>query len=191
MIKKEVLKNWSINSLQDAWHIATKMHDGQKYGGQGQGEQVEYMNHIGSVVFEVITAVRVDEDMNGDLAITCAVLHDTLEDTKLTYRDIEEKFGAQIASGVLALTKDSSISDKKEKMTDSLKRIKAQPREIHAVKMADRITNLFAPPFYWDNKKKREYLEEARLIHSELQSGCKYLADRLAIKISQYERFIV
>ena len=183
-------ETWSIDNLQDVWHLATKMHDGQKYGGANQDEKIEYINHIASVVFEIIAAVQIDKSLNADLAIKCALLHDTLEDTKLTYDEIVKNYGAQVAEGVKALTKSSSIKDKHEKMTDNLARIKAQPREVWAVKMADRITNLYAPPFYWNNEKKQEYVEEAKLIHRSLCEGCQYLADRLLKKISDYNKYI-
>jgi (p)ppGpp synthase/HD superfamily hydrolase len=182
--------NWPINSLQDAWHLATKMHDGQKYGGAEEGEQIEYLNHIASVVFEVMTASTIDKSLDADLAIKCAMLHDTLEDTALTLDEIKVKFGPAVADGVLALTKNSEISGKKEKMTDSLRRIKQQPKEVWAVKMADRICNLYAPPYYWTNEKKLEYMDEAQLIHIELKDSCGYLAERLLGKIKEYDRFL-
>jgi (p)ppGpp synthase/HD superfamily hydrolase len=142
------------------------------------------------VVFEILAAVSVDKDLDPALAIPCALLHDTLEDTKLTYEEVLNKFGSAIASGVLALTKSPDLKDKKQKMNDSLQRIKAQPREVWAVKMADRITNLYAPPYYWDDEKKREYVTEARLIHRELKDSSSYLAQRLEEKIQKYETFI-
>ena len=183
-------EKWSINELQDVWQLATKMHDGQKYGGSKQGEQIEYINHIGSVVFEILTALSIENDMDSNLAIKCAILHDTIEDTDLCYDDILNRYGREVASGVLALTKNENIIGKREKMLDSLKRIKEQPKEIWAIKMADRIANLYSPPFYWTNEKKIEYLEEARLIHNELQAANKYLGDRLANKIIAYQKFI-
>jgi len=189
-MKTNTNQNWNINTLQDVWHLATKMHDGQKYGGANEGEQIEYLNHIASVVFEVMTAVTSDKSLDADLALTCAMLHDTVEDTALTYDDIKLKFGSAVADGVQALTKNPAISGKKEKMMDSLRRIKEQPKEIWAVKMADRICNLYAPPYYWNNEKKREYMDEARLIHQELKEGCEYLADRLLNKIDEYGRFL-
>jgi (p)ppGpp synthase/HD superfamily hydrolase len=182
--------NWTIDTLQEVWQLATKMHDGQKYGGSNDGEQIEYVNHIASVVFEVMTAVGVDKSLDADLAIKCALLHDTIEDTALTFVDIESKFGADVAAGVQALTKNSDLPDKKKKMIDSLQRIRRQPKEVWAVKMADRICNLYAPPYYWTDDKKREYMDEARLIHRELKEGCAYLADRLMVKINEYERFL-
>ncbi len=179
-----------IDQIQEAWQLATKMHHGQKYGGPDDGEHVEYMNHIGSVAFEVLAATMIESDLDRNLAIHCAILHDIVEDSDLSPEELVTRFGKSIADGVLALTKSKKIEGKQEKMLDSLQRIKQQPREVWAVKMADRICNLYAPPFYWDNAKKLTYLEEARLIHRELQEGSKYLADRLASKIAAYQRFI-
>jgi (p)ppGpp synthase/HD superfamily hydrolase len=184
------MNTWSIDDLQDIWLLATRMHDGQKYGGANDGEKIEYLNHIGGVTFEILNALAHEKNMNADLAIKCAVLHDTIEDTELSYEEIHKRFGAQVANGVLALTKDNKISGKDEKMTDSLQRIKLQPQEVWAVKMADRITNLYAPPFYWDNEKKKSYRAEARLIHQELREGNHYLAERLARKIERYSQYI-
>lgn len=182
--------NWSIDELQDVWQLASRQHDGQKYGGPSEGQQIEYLNHIGSVVFEIISASLIEKEMNADLAIKCALLHDTIEDTSLSYDVLLEKYGQQVAEGVLALTKNENIAGKKEKMLDSLQRIKAQPREIWAVKLADRITNLYTPPFYWSRERKMEYLEESRLILAELFEGSAYLAERLEKKMEAYRRFI-
>lgn len=185
-----MIQNWSIDELQDVWQLATKKHDGQKYGGAEQGQQIEYLNHIGSVAFEVMNACLAEKGMNVDLAVKCALLHDTIEDTDLTYDDIVSSYGTAVADGVLALTKNTKIEGKRAKMMDSLRRIKDQPKEIWAVKMADRITNLYAPPFYWDSEKKSDYLEEARVIYEELHAGSEYLAGRLLMKINAYSRFI-
>ncbi|WP_337967476.1 HD domain-containing protein [uncultured Flavobacterium sp.] len=186
----EQQKQWSIDEIQKIWQLASKLHNGQKYGGFSDGEQVEYLNHIGSVVFEVLNAIQHTENINSDLAIKCAILHDTIEDTAITYEKVKALFGHEVASGVLALTKNDQIEDSLEKMRDSLKRIKEQPIEIWAVKMADRITNLYEPPFYWKDEKKLLYMEEAEIIYDELKDGNKYLAGRLKTKIKEYSRFL-
>ncbi|WP_316636437.1 HD domain-containing protein [uncultured Flavobacterium sp.] len=183
-------KQWSIDEIQKVWQLASRLHNGQKYGGFDDGEKVEYINHIGSVVFEVLNAIQSTENINADLAIKCAILHDTIEDTPVTYEKVNELFGHDVASGVLALTKNDEIEGQLEKMLDSLKRIKEQPIEIWAVKMADRITNLYQPPYYWKDEKKLKYIEEAKIIHNELKDGNKYLAERLKNKIEEYHRFL-
>jgi (p)ppGpp synthase/HD superfamily hydrolase len=85
---------------------------------------------------------------------------------------------------------DGQKYDHLEKMLDSLKRIKQQPKEIWAVKLADRIVNLYEPPYYWNNDKKKKYKEESEIILKELGDGNQYLADRLRNKIASYDRFI-
>jgi len=186
----EQQKDWSIDEIQNVWQLVSKLHDGQKYGGVSEGERVEYINHIGSVVFEVLNATRLTENMNSDLAVKCAMLHDIIEDTTFDYEKVNDLFGSQVASGVLALTKNDQITDSLEKMLDSLNRIKQQPIEVWAVKMADRISNLYEPPYYWNDEKKLKYIEEAEIIHNELKDGNEYLARRLKIKIKEYYRFL-
>ena len=180
-----------IDKLQDAWQFASILHSGQFYGGQKQGEQIEYINHIGSVVFEVQEAFKAESGWNEELGILCAVLHDTIEDTEATFEIIRERFGKSVAEGVLALTKNETLENKEAKMLDSLERIKMQPKEVWAVKLADRICNLYSPPFYWNDEKKVNYIREAQLIHEHLKDGNPYLAQRLLDKIERYKGFIV
>jgi (p)ppGpp synthase/HD superfamily hydrolase len=180
---------WSIDKLQEVWQLAARLHDGQKYGGQEEGEEVEYLNHIGSVTFEILNAVNKEEEINSDLAIKCAILHDSIEDTEQSFEGIKNLFGIEVANGVMALTKNEKLDSKEKMMLDSLSRIKEQPKEIWAVKMADRICNLYAPPFYWNKERKIEYQKEAQLIHKELKEGNKYLAERLERKIKDYAKY--
>ncbi len=177
---------FTIDDLQDLWQKVSLLHSGQTYGGQKQGEKIEYINHIGSVVFEILNASKSTPNFNLDLAIKCALLHDTLEDTLYTAYDLEKEYGTPVLDGVSALTKNPAI-EKELQMIDSLNRIKLQPKEIWAVKMADRICNLYAPPYYWDKPKKEKYLEEARVIYAYLQNGNEYLANRLLDKIENYK----
>jgi (p)ppGpp synthase/HD superfamily hydrolase len=150
------MNNWSVDIYNKAWFFATVAHQGQTYGGPFAGMQIDYINHIGSVAIEILwTLNHSSAQYNVNLAIQCALLHDVLEDTKYTYKDIDERFGTEVANGVLALTKNKNIESREEKMLDSLTRIKQQPSEVWMVKLADRITNLYHPPYYWNNAKKR------------------------------------
>ncbi|MNK02175.1 GTP pyrophosphokinase rsh [compost metagenome] len=180
----------SIDKLQDAWQLATVLHSGQTYGTPHKDKRIEYINHIGSVVFEVSNAFSHENSRNEELGKLCAVLHDTIEDTEATFELIRDRFGKEVAEGVLALTKNMELESKEQQMIDSLERIKLQPKEVWAVKLADRICNLHAPPFYWTNEKKKAYIVEARLIHSELKDGNQYLAERLLERIERYKGFI-
>jgi hypothetical protein len=76
---------------------------------------------------------------------------------------VEGEFGARIAAGVAALTKDAS-REKPAAMRDSLDRILREPPEITMVKLADRTTNMAPPPHQWTESKIAAYRAEAELI---------------------------
>lgn len=162
------------------------------HGEQKTPKGLPYIAHITCVAMEVINACEKSqlEQNKTDLAISCALLHDVIEDTNITYDEIYVKFGDKIANGVEALTKDKTKSTKQEQMKDSLERLLAQPYEIQMVKLADRITNLGIPPKQWDNEKMKKYQEEAALILSCLKNSNIYLAKRLEEKIEEYKKYI-
>jgi len=185
------MNSWDREIYIKAWKFATKHHSGQKYGGSEEGEYVDYINHIGMVTMEVIWALQHSEQQyDANLAIQCAILHDTIEDTEVSYEDIKSLFGENVANGVLALSKNGDFKNKSQQMTDSLERIKKQSKEIWMVKMADRISNLNHPPFYWNNEKKEKYLVEAKTIFEELHEANHLLAERLDEKINDYPKFM-
>ena len=92
----------------------------------------------------------------------------------------------------LASSHFSKIPDlpKADQLVDSLERIKEQPREVWMVKLADRITNLYHPPFYWNNEKIISYQAEAKLILNALSDANQHLANRLEHKIKEYPQFL-
>ncbi len=181
---------WSQDVYLKAWHYATRYHHGQTYGGAEPQEQIDYLNHVGSVVMEVIHALADAPEVNGDLAVQCALLHDVIEDTPVTYEMLKAEFGLDVADGVLALTKDTSLPHKADQMADSLARIRRQPREVWMVKLADRITNLYYPPFYWTPARMESYRQEAIIIYDALHSAHAGLAMRLSERIKRYRQFV-
>ncbi len=182
---------WSADIYQKAWAFATRKHSGQTYGGTHEGEQIPYINHIASVAMEVSLATAKTLDVvDANLAIQCALLHDTIEDTDATYTEVCELFGRPVADGVMALSKNENLPTKQAQMEDSIARIKLQPKEIWMVKLADRITNLYHPPFYWSDEKILSYQKEAQYILDQLGASNEALANRLLQKINEYPAFL-
>ena len=161
-----------------ALRFAAEKHLPQKF----PGTELPYLLHVVMVASEVIAHLPALELSDPDLAVTCALLHDTIEDTPATYDEVAARFGAAVANGVDALTK----RDVPDKMADSLRRIRLQPREIWIVKLADRIANMDAPPAYWSTEKKRSYREEAVAIADALGSAAPVLDARLRARIAAY-----
>lgn len=162
------------------------------HGEQKTPKDLPYIAHITCVAMEVINACEkssLDEE-KANLAISCALLHDVIEDANITYDELYMKFGEKVANGVEALTKDKTMASKQEQMKDSIERLLTQPYEVQMVKLADRITNLGIPPKHWDNDKIKRYQKEAGLILSCLGNSNIYLSKRLKEKIENYNNYI-
>jgi (p)ppGpp synthase/HD superfamily hydrolase len=153
------------------------------------GTDMSYVVHLSNVAMEILQAAPHSSPFNTGFAVQLALLHDTLEDTITTVDELTQKFGKDVALGVAALTKNDSLA-KVDKMMDSLSRIKQQVKEVWAVKLADRITNLQKPPVHWNNNKIAAYQTEARIILSELKGGNQYLENRLREKIAEYGIYV-
>ena len=177
---------WDQDKYIEAWNFATKWHNGQFL----PGTELPYINHVANVAMEVMSASAFDNSVEDpDLGLQCALLHDTIEDTKATFEMITENFGDRVARGVLALSKDKSLASKEDQMNDSLSRIRKEPKEVWMVKLGDRITNLQKPPLYWKAKKIHYYRNEAVKILDALGSANSALAERLKLKIDNYKKY--
>jgi (p)ppGpp synthase/HD superfamily hydrolase len=121
--------------------------------------------------------------------VQCALLHDVIEDTEVSYAQVAETFGTEVAEGVSALSKNPDL-EKSQQMADSLQRIRQQPKAVWMVKLADRICNLQPPPHYWTREKCARYREEAHVILNALGEASPYLAERLRIKIADYAVYL-
>jgi (p)ppGpp synthase/HD superfamily hydrolase len=182
---ENAMNHWAIDRYKKALHFAARAHGDQKV----PGTQLPYLLHLTSVSLEVISALPNRPDGDADLAIVCALLHDVIEDTEVTFELVQREFGKAVAEGVLALTKDESVP-KDQRLADSLKRIRQQPPEIGMVKLADRISNLQPPPAFWTQEKIKQYFAESKMVYEMLQSADAYLADRLLGKIREYEQYL-
>ncbi|MEM9487491.1 MAG: HD domain-containing protein [Myxococcota bacterium] len=180
------LSSWSPESYLAAYNFAARAHVGQTVPGS---DGLPYLVHLGTVCMEVMNALVRETCENPDLAIQCALLHDTVEDTAVTHDDLVARFGHAVADGVRALSKDPALP-KAERMADSLRRIREQPGEVWMVKLADRITNLQPPPVHWTGDRRRRYRDEAMLIVDRLGSASPVLKSRLCDKIAAYQAHI-
>lgn len=82
----------------------------------------------------------------GPVGIICALLHDTVEDTELTFEDIERAFDSQISSIVNGLTKISGIFDLENSIqAENFRKLiltLADDVRVILVKIADRLHNM-------------------------------------------------
>ena len=161
----------------------------QKHGSQKMPDGLPYIVHLSNVAMEVFMAHKEEPNFNIELAIQLALLHDVLEDTTLSFKELEDVFDGVVARGVLALTKNTSL-DKNDQMQDSLTRIAEQDKEVAIVKLCDRITNLQKPPVKWDEEKIKKYHLQAITIAQALEGKNAYLDKRILGKIKDYAAFV-
>ena len=122
--------------LRDAYAFGQEMHEGQF---RQSGEP--YFSHPVSV------AALLAEQQMDDATIVTALLHDTIEDTKASFADIEERFGPVIASLVDGVTKltNLQLSSTETKQAENFRKLfMATSRDLRVtlVKLADRLHNM-------------------------------------------------
>lgn len=172
---------WSPEVYQRAALRAAEAHQGQTI----PDSPAPYLVHLMLVAAEVMATLQVEEGLDGDLAVACALLHDTLEDTAVPAATLRQEFGPHVAAGVQALTKDPALP-KEQRLADSLRRILAQPREVALVKLADRVVNLRPAPASWTRARIAAYRADAQTILAALGTASPHLASRLAQRIRAY-----
>ncbi|MBM4281082.1 MAG: bifunctional (p)ppGpp synthetase/guanosine-3',5'-bis(diphosphate) 3'-pyrophosphohydrolase [Deltaproteobacteria bacterium] len=175
---------WNPDRYKEALTFAATRHGDQREPGHG----LPYVVHLCKVAMEVQRAAVDDASFDVDLAVTAALLHDVVEDTATTRGEVASHFGDAVAKAVAALTKDASLP-KEQRMLDSLARIRAEPKAVWVVKVADRITNLEEPPSSWSIDKRRAYHAEAATIRDHLRGALASLEARFEHKIAAYARW--
>ena len=96
---------WSPDAYADALRFAAERHLTQKV----PGTELPYICHVTAVAAEVMNALARERFADPDLAVQCALLHDTIEDTATTAEEVIARFGSRVADGVRALSKDPAV----------------------------------------------------------------------------------
>ena len=173
----EKIKTYNPNvdeiEIRSAYELARVNHQGQK---RNSGE--DYIIHP-------LHVAMILADMNMDSAtIIAGLLHDTIEDTSVTYEDIEKKFGKEIAELVDGVTKLKKLNykSKAEKQAENIRKmVLAMAKDIRViiVKLADRLHNM----------RTLEYMTEAKKIEKATETLEIYapIADRLGMSRVKWE----
>ena len=144
-----------VAKLLQAISFAAKKHARQKRkGADGQ----PYINHVLEVA-NLLANVGKIEDYD---VLIAAVLHDTIEDTETTKREITKLFGATVSQYVAEVTDNKNLPKARRKELQ----IKHAPHisdSAKLVKLGDKISNIKDvwenPPAGWSEKRRLEYIE--------------------------------
>ncbi len=107
--------------------VAIEAHGEQLYGDKG------YVVHLDAVV-----AILTEYGFTDQVYVDSGYLHDTIEDTELTYDEIEAKFGTEVADIIFACS--GVGSNRKERTASILAKIAGFVKAC-VVKASDRIAN--------------------------------------------------
>lgn len=118
-------------AIQKAIIYATEKHEGQKR----KGTDIPYIVHPMEVM-QILTECHCNDDV-----IIAGILHDTLEDTKTSPADIENKFGLAVLKLVQSESEDKSKTWKERKQT-TIDQLKTASAETRIICFADKLSNL-------------------------------------------------
>lgn len=119
------------SSVHNAIMFATKAHQGQVR----KGTDIPYIVHPCEVA-QILTEMGMEEEV-----IIAGVLHDTVEDTKVTLEEIEKTFGAEVAELVGGHTEDKSKTWQERKEAN-VEHLKKGSLNLKAVIFADKLSNI-------------------------------------------------
>ncbi len=118
--------------IPQAAAFAEKAHDGQMRKGPGE---VPYFTHPCAV------AQLVAKYSSNPELVIAAYLHDTIEDCHVSYKEIADRFGTQVADHVQALTNDEGLLEKEGKVPYMRKKLLGLPSDTLLVKLCDTLHN--------------------------------------------------
>jgi len=140
-----------FNLKKNVLDFAVKAHSGQtrKYTGE------DYIVHPMAV------ADMVERHGGSEVQVCAALLHDVVEDTTVTFDDIRDNFGGDIAIMVRWLTDTSKPSDGNRRIRKGIdaKRLAEAPAEAQFVKLADLIDNA-STIFRFDKAFSKQFHKE-------------------------------
>ena len=177
LIKKVKNYNKFLNpeTLTKAYNFALKAHKNQK---RDSGDP--YLTHPVAVA-NILTELKLDS-----ATIATGLLHDTIEDTKITYDIVQKEFGSEVADLVDGVTKISELEGKvieNSKAENIRKLILATSKDIRVliVKLADRLHNMRTLNSIADEKKRLRIAKETMEIYAPLSDrmGMNHIRDEL------------
>lgn len=139
--------------IRRAFELAQEAHSRQR-----RRDDTPYVTHPLAVA-EIAVEMGLDED-----AVIAAILHDCIEDTVITHKDITKLFGsavADIVDGVTKLTRVQYTSKEDEQMENLRKMLMAMAKDIRVIliKIADRLHNMRTMDYQTQEKQRVKSLE--------------------------------
>ena len=169
-----------VDAIRRAHDLAVDAHAGQT---RASGD--DYVSHTIEVA-TIIAQLRLDTD-----TVVAALIHDTIEDTAVSLRDVEEQFGSNVAAIVDGVTKLGKVRFRSatEQQVENYRKMllsMASDARVILVKLADRLHNMRTLEHLPDHKRRRIALETreiyAPLAHRLGMAAIRWELEDLAFK---------
>ena len=154
----------------------------RKYPHKGEGSaKLPYIVHPLEVA-ETVAGVTQDVDM-----IVAAILHDVVEDTKRTIKDVEREFGGKVAKLVAGMTDVSRPGDGNRKIRKEMdrKHLEKENGKVHTIKLADILCNGY-DIMVRDVNFAHVYMREIKELVKVLDKGDRSLFEEANKMIEDY-----
>lgn len=142
-------KKENLDKIQEAYDFAV-----EKHGGQYRRSGEPYVTHTIQVAY-TLAQLR-----TGPSVVISGLLHDVIEDSEVSYEELAEKFGEDVAIIVEAVTKVGALKfkDEKEYLASNHRKIfiaMAKDVRVILVKLADRLHNMRTLEYMPEAKQKK------------------------------------
>ena len=146
-LKKYIKNEEELNEIKKSFEFANIKHNGQK---RNSGE--DYIIHPLNVAF-ILAGIHADSK-----TIEAALLHDTIEDCEVSYEEIENLFGVEVAKLVESITKINRLNfsgDTEAMIANQRKILVGMTEDVRVIilKLADRLHNMRT---LWALSEKRQ-----------------------------------
>lgn len=111
----------------------------EKHAGQTRADGTPYINHP-LRVSEIVAKYK--PSSNSNILKAGAILHDVLEDTYTSYKELIDKFGLVVASLVMEVTSSDFVSKMVGKQIYLAHKMRYMSSYALVIKLADRLDNL-------------------------------------------------
>ena len=148
--------------LARAYAFSAEAHKGQV---RNSGDP--YVTHCVEVA-KILADLQLDS-----ITVACGLIHDVVEDTKVTVPDVEREFGTEVAGIVDGMTKIAKLptgASSQERQVENYRKLLlsiAKDARVIIIKLADRLHNMrtldWLPP-----EKRRRIAQETRDLYAPL-----------------------
>jgi guanosine-3',5'-bis(diphosphate) 3'-pyrophosphohydrolase len=181
-----ILNDDSLKQIFDALQFSADKHRKLK---RKNKHATPYINHPIDVARILVTVGGVN-----DTDIICAaLLHDTIEDTQTTEKEIEDIFGTKVKDYVVELTDNMELSaDRRKEM--QAKSFPHKSTGAKLIKLCDKISNvsdvIHDPPVFWTHSRRLRYLDSAEQLLDAIRGTNENLERKLDEIIAEGREFI-